>query len=570
MIALLDDQTVTCIALAPLDGLLFWNDLRKETINRISMNGDKLTFKSIASNVSVAAFSIDHNLKKLYWTDLANKEIRSIDFDGQFKRKIFSVYSPAIAFHNGFIYYLDLIERKVFSINVIQRTKTNKLIEFQEQKETHLKYFSQLNQPERTTQCSINNGGCSYACVLTNESPYYACACPTGIQLNSDSKTCKSFPDEFLFLASENQINYISLDTNAFMHQSTKISNQQTIYSIDFDHVEQRIYWVDKNKVKSAFLNGSDEKLITSTELEYERLKIDTRNRNIYLVKNIVNFKFNKDREQQRYSSNFSIELVSLDGRFKKTLIDDFILRPRSIAIDLVNEFFYWSDFADNQAKIEKVSFDLQVRKTIITKDMKWPNGIVIDNQLKRLYWCDSRLNKIEYADLDGSNRQVLVKLDVQLLDITLINDFIYWIDILHDEIGRVHKLTGKYEIVSNPKLGKIRGINAVSNRLKRVSEANERRNCTQLNLSDNQCACSDGYLLQSDNSTCLLGDNTCNSRNGGCEQKCNQIIGNYHKCSCNENFILNSFDRKSCSIFKLTPTLPVIRACKVSVCSIF
>lgn len=42
-----------------------------------------------------------------------------------------------------------------------------------------------------TTPCSNNNGGCSHLCLLSPVQPFYSCACPTGVQLKADGKTCK-------------------------------------------------------------------------------------------------------------------------------------------------------------------------------------------------------------------------------------------------------------------------------------------------------------------------------------------------------------------------------------------
>ena len=38
--------------------------------------------------------------------------------------------------------------------------------------------------------CDRNNGGCSHLCLMSPLKPFYACACPTGIKLKPDNKTC--------------------------------------------------------------------------------------------------------------------------------------------------------------------------------------------------------------------------------------------------------------------------------------------------------------------------------------------------------------------------------------------
>lgn len=42
------------------------------------------------------------------------------------------------------------------------------------------------------TRCEEDNGGCSHLCLLSPREPYYACACPTGVQLQGNGQTCKA------------------------------------------------------------------------------------------------------------------------------------------------------------------------------------------------------------------------------------------------------------------------------------------------------------------------------------------------------------------------------------------
>ena len=45
--------------------------------------------------------------------------------------------------------------------------------------------------------CGSNNGGCSHLCLMSPRKPYYVCACPTGVQLLADNKTCANGMYEF-------------------------------------------------------------------------------------------------------------------------------------------------------------------------------------------------------------------------------------------------------------------------------------------------------------------------------------------------------------------------------------
>lgn len=48
-------------------------------------------------------------------------------------------------------------------------------------------------------------------------------------------------------------------------------------------------------------------------------------------------------------------------------------------------------------------------RKVLIGTDLTWPNGLAIDFDKRRLYWDDAGTQRIEYSNLDGKGRTVLI-----------------------------------------------------------------------------------------------------------------------------------------------------------------
>lgn len=85
-------------------------------------------------------------------------------------------------------------------------------------------------------------------------------------------------------------------------------------------------------------------------------------------------------------------------------------------------------------------------RIELITEKLGWPNGVTLDIDNFRIYWCDAKLDKIEYAKMDGSDRRELTNTDVpHVFGLTLMGDFLYWTDWQRRVIDRVHKETGEY-----------------------------------------------------------------------------------------------------------------------------
>ena len=76
------------------------------------------------------------------------------------------------------------------------------------------------------------------------------------------------------------------------------------------------------------------------------------------------------------------------------------------------NRYMYWTDWGKN-AKIERANMDGTNRKVLVDTDLGWPNGISVDYDERRLYWGDAETDKIEFCNLDGTGRRVLVQKDL-------------------------------------------------------------------------------------------------------------------------------------------------------------
>lgn len=68
----------------------------------------------------------------------------------------------------------------------------------------------------------------------------------------------------------------------------------------------------------------------------------------------------------------------------------------------------FWSDWG-TVPKIERSAMDGTARKPIITQNLTWPNGLAIDHAMGKIYWADGGTKVIEYANLDGSERKILI-----------------------------------------------------------------------------------------------------------------------------------------------------------------
>ena len=67
----------------------------------------------------------------------------------------------------------------------------------------------------------------------------------------------------------------------------------------------------------------------------------------------------------------------------------------------------YWSDSVLN--KIQRANMDGTEVEDIVTDGLDTPDGLAVDSTGRKIYWTDTGKQRIEVASLDGKMRKVLV-----------------------------------------------------------------------------------------------------------------------------------------------------------------
>lgn len=106
----------------------------------------------------------------------------------------------------------------------------------------------------------------------------------------------------------------------------------------------------------------------------------------------------------------------------------------------------FWSDWNEKQPKIERASLDGSDRRILINTGLGWPNGVTLDLERSKIYWCDAKIDRIEVANMDGTNRIELTSDNLpHSFGLSLMGEYIYWTDWQRRSIDRVHKITGLF-----------------------------------------------------------------------------------------------------------------------------
>ncbi|XP_054717262.1 low-density lipoprotein receptor-related protein 6-like [Uloborus diversus] len=491
------------IELVPMDGWIFWTDWGETPkIEKASMDGN-LTSRSIIVKDDIFwpnGIVADYDTKRIYWADAKLRFISSMDFDGKSRQVIVNGNLPhpfALTLHNDMLYWTDWVTRAVHACNkkddCMKRTTFGGFLS-----PMGIHVYHQDRQPPGPTPCDKNNGGCSHLCLLSAYKPFYSCACPTGVRLKNDGKTCENEPQELLLLVRRTDLRRISLDTPDYTDVVLELEGIKHAIAADFNPVDNYIYWTDDEAraIRRAYMNGTgQEDLITSEVHHPDGIAVDAIAGNMYWT----------DTGTDR------IEVARLNGSSRKILITENLDEPRAIVLDPPEGYMYWTDWG-LRPKIEKAALDGSQRVLLVNTSLGWPNGLSIDFREKKLYWGDAKTDKIEVSNLDGSDRRELVSDQLpHIFGFTLLGNYIYWTDWQRRSIERVDKVTGVMREIIIDQLPDLMGLKAIS--LKEKLGVNpcgiNNGNCSHLCLnrpgSNFTCSCPGGLELTTDNMTCIV-----------------------------------------------------------------
>uniref|UniRef100_A0A8C7J423 LDL receptor related protein 8 n=1 Tax=Oncorhynchus kisutch TaxID=8019 RepID=A0A8C7J423_ONCKI len=190
------------IALDPQHGFMYWTDWgTRAKIEKAGMNGvDRQVL--VSDNIEWPnGITLDVANRRLYWVDSKLHLISSVDLNGAHRRTHLSSserlgHPYALAVFEDRIYWTDREREAVYSANRLTGQDISTVAEHL--KDPHdIVVFHPLRQQPGPDSCNLgseDNGGCEYLCLkapqITEHSPKYTCACPTGQDLGPEMRAC--------------------------------------------------------------------------------------------------------------------------------------------------------------------------------------------------------------------------------------------------------------------------------------------------------------------------------------------------------------------------------------------
>ncbi|XP_007455888.1 PREDICTED: low-density lipoprotein receptor-related protein 4 [Lipotes vexillifer] len=463
-------------------GFMYWTDWGENAkLERSGMDGSDRTVL-ISNNLGWPnGLTVDKASSQLLWADAHTERIEAADLNGASRHTLVSpVQHPyGLTLLDSYIYWTDWQTRSIHRADkgtgsnvILVRSNLPGLMDIQ---------AVDRAQPLGFNKCSSRNGGCSHLCLPRPSG--FSCACPTGIQLKGDGKTCDPSPETYLLFSSRGSIRRISLDTNDHTDVHVPVPELNNVISLDYDSVDGKVYYTDVflDVIRRADLNGSNMETVIGRGLKTtDGLAVDWVARNLYWTDTGRN----------------TIEASRLDGSCRKVLINNSLDEPRAIAVFPRKGYLFWTDWG-HIAKIERANLDGSERKVLINIDLGWPNGLTLDYDTRRIYWVDAHLDRIESADLSGKLRQVLVSHVSHPFALTQQDRWIYWTDWQTKSIQRVDKYSGRNKETVLANVEGLMDIIVVSPQRQTGTNACGVNNggCTHLcfaRASDFVCACPD------------------------------------------------------------------------------
>lgn len=339
------------IVVNPLEGLMFW--CQWGSTPQIEVAGMDGSNRSILISTHLHfpnGLAIDYAGNRLYFVDSGTKTMESVNLDGSARRTVIDegLANPfGIDVYDQKVYWTDMKTQNVESANKNNGKDRQVLIanvsNLMDIRVFHRdrKYISNL--------CSVSNGDCSHLCLLNPKG--YSCACPIGVKLSKNGRTCNDGPQNFIIFAKRTDIRQISLDNDYLVDVVLPLPSMASSMTVDVDsvlylsyitshyiiidtifilQVTGDIYWSDTSD-DAIFKSTSDgiyySKVIADSIGNVESLVVDSVGRKLYFTD----------------SHRLSVEVCELNGTHRTALVYTDLESPRGIAIDYAAGFLFFS-----------------------------------------------------------------------------------------------------------------------------------------------------------------------------------------------------------------------------------
>jgi len=289
------------------------------------------------------------------------------------------------------------------------------------------------NGCEDVNECETY-GRCSQVCANTEGS--HRCSCKEGYHMD-DEGVCRAFHGKpMLLFSTKTEIRSMDLRSkdNDYLLVAPNVTHSHQSIAVAFDSAEGRVYWSaikdGHEGILSSNMDGTGKEfLIQDTLKMVEDLAIDYVGRNLYFTDSVNKF----------------IGVASLHTKRWGILIKTSVEKPRAVAVYPPEGLLFYTDWGNNPV-VMRAGMDGSQKQAVVSDDIVWPNGVTVDVVMRRIFWSDAKLNKLESANFDGSDRRRVIPDEYAKhpFSLAIFEDTLYWSDWQTREILSCNKFDGK------------------------------------------------------------------------------------------------------------------------------
>lgn len=188
--------------------------------------------------------AIDFSNNRLYFVDAGTKAVEFVNFDGTGRNRLIAdgLQHPfGIDVYEKNIYWSDWDLQSILMADK-HNGKNRKSIITDTSDLMDIRVFHRKRK-FISNPCASRNGGCSHICLLNRKG--FMCACPIGVKLTEDNRTCKEQPSSYIIFAHRTDIRQVSLDIDYMIDVVLPLPQISNVYALDVDLHTGDIYWAD-------------------------------------------------------------------------------------------------------------------------------------------------------------------------------------------------------------------------------------------------------------------------------------------------------------------------------------
>ncbi|XP_072180611.1 uncharacterized protein [Diadema setosum] len=493
----------------PQRGYLFWTDYGEPAmIERATLAGKNRTTIIDTDLFSPNGITVDYETDRIYWVDprrLESSRIESANLDGSNRTLVVQMLPSDAQFFDlvvfgSKLFVTDSLEKlrcidkdtgvPAFSISIGARPYG-------------LMTYGPGVQPDVTSPCDSNP--CQHFCTGTPEGDFQ-CVCHFGFELTKNGTSCvqdttKIIKPQLLLVTRQEVTRYaanfhdVQPDSGA-TEGKVMVGNRTLLVAIDVDAAENTMFFTDYGKreiYRVRLFSGRSIKTIVGGIGSAEGIAVDWLNQNLYWAD----------------ASRRHIAVSKYDGNSRKYLLQDDVIRPRSLVIHAPRKYLFWTEFGP-PSQIERANLDGTGRK-IIRTGLGSPNGLAIDFINDRLYYATRDNGAIDFVDFDGnSSARFFIRPRAKYFDIELFRDYLFFTEWGTNNGLHVVNINTKTLVRSIQVPKTAYGVRMYDDsRQPDGPSACSEESCDQLCLPSSSggfvCHCSIGYTLDDDNVTCSV-----------------------------------------------------------------